>query len=147
VVFATGLMWSIAVIIFKPISLNYPFVTVAAYENFGAAVGGLVIYFTIPLIREKFHESLRANKQAIIIVLVNEGLYIVSKYVHYLAFSLGPVALVSVIGSTQVFFGIVIGIGLTKLFPKIFEEDLTKKTLISKFSWSAIMLLGLWFLG
>ena len=145
-ILGAGLLWSIGIIIFKPISQEHALITVVAFESWGLGIGGLIIYLAIPIIRNQFHESIRSNQGVLLFVLFNESLSVGAKLIGFLAFSLGPVALVSVLGSTQVFFGIILGVILTKFLPKIFNEDLSRATLTSKFSWSAIMLLGLWFI-
>ncbi len=145
-ILVAGLMWSIGVIIFKPISQEYPLITVAAFESFGLGLGGVIYYLTAPLVRKQFQESLQTNRNALLLVLFNESISVGAKLIGFLAFSLGPVALVSVIGSTQIFFGIVLGVILTKFMPKFISEDLSRVALSSKLAWSAIMLLGLWFI-
>lgn len=145
-ILAAGLMWSIGVIIFKPISQEFPLITLAAYESWGIFLGGLILYATTPIVRYHFRKNIGAGGRVFSFVLFNESLSVGAKLIGYLAFSLGPVALVSSLGGTQVLFGIFLGIVLTKFFPNLILEDLRNSTLKSKLGWSAIMLTGLWFI-
>jgi hypothetical protein len=60
-----------------------------------------------------------------------------------MAFTLAPVAIVSIIGSTQVFFGLLYGTVLTILFPKLFKENISKQTLVRKLILAIIAFTGI----
>lgn len=95
-----------------------------------------------------FHESFRSvGKVTLGVMFFNEILFIISKAFTFLAISLGPVALVGVLGGTQVFYGFLYGILLTLLFPKIFQEDISKNEIVKKLLFAVILFIGIWFIG
>jgi hypothetical protein len=75
---------------------------------------------------------------------LNEGLFVLAKALTFYAYSIGPTALVSIIGSTQVFFGILYGGILSLIAAHVFQEDVTKKGLARKFTFAIILFIGIW---
>ena len=61
----------------------------------------------------------------------------------FYAISLGPIALVSVLGSASVFFAILLGWILTLFWPKVFNEDVSKQGLFKKVALSILAFLGI----
>jgi len=59
----------------------------------------------------------------------------------------GPVSLVSVVGSTQIAFLFVMTLMLSRFFPKILKERADKKTLLTKTTAIALMVIGLFLLN
>lgn len=126
-------MWALAGVLIKFTINATSFTKILPYESWGIGIGGLVLFILFPGIRKAFLKSLKTLKKPTIgIVVSNEVVFVTAKAVTFLAYSLGPVALVSVLGGTQVFFGIIYGTILTILFPKLFKEDIDKNTLIKK---------------
>jgi len=124
------------------------FSKILSYESWGLALGGLVLYLFFEHVRKAFRESFRSvGKKVLGIMFLNEGIFIIGKAVNFLAISLGSVALVSVLGSTMTFYGILYGIILTMLAPKIFKENLTKEAISKKILFSLILLLGIYLLS
>ena len=120
------------------------FPKILSYESWGIALGGLILVIFLPDIRSSFIKSTKElKKSAIAIVFISGIIFVIGKITGYYAFSLGPVALVSVIISTQVFYGIIYGLFLTLLFPSIFKEDISKQSLINKFIFMIILLIGI----
>lgn len=68
------------------------------------------------------------------LVFANETLFVIARLTGYFAVALGPVSLVSVAGSTQVFFGVAYGWLLNLVVPSIAEPfsilRVTKKLLL-----------------
>lgn len=124
------------------------FVPILAYESWGLVIGGTILYLGFENVRRAFHKSFReVGNTTLGIMFFNESLFVVSKAVTFLAISLGPVALVGVLGGTQVFYGFVYGIVLTLLFPRIFNEDTSKREVIKKAIFSSILFIGIWLLS
>ena len=144
VIMAGDLMWSVSAIIFDYVSVPEKFLTTASYEGWGIGLGGVALYLFIPKIREQFHAILKHHRRGAGFVLVNESFYILTKVVSLLAITLGPVSLVTVIGSTEIFFGLVLASLLSSIAPHIFKEDLSKKTLTKKAWLSLVLFAGLW---
>ncbi|MDB5169997.1 MAG: hypothetical protein JWN82_393 [Candidatus Saccharibacteria bacterium] len=124
------------------------FVPILAYESWGLVLGGIVLYLGFKNVRQAFWKSFRTvGNTTLAIMFLNESLFVVSKAITFLAISMGPVALVGVLGGTQVFYGFLYGIVLTLLFPTIFHEDIAKYDIIKKAVFSALLFLGVWFIS
>jgi len=74
----------------------------------------------------------------------NELIFVIAKSITFFAYSIGTASLVSVVGSTQVFFGVVYGCLLTIFFPKIIKEDISKEELLKKVIAAVVLFVGLW---
>ena len=140
-------MWSVGAVLFKFVVDQNSFVKVVSYESWGIALGGLILFLFFKNIREPFLDTFKTvKKKAIFFIFVNEGIFVIARLLTFLAVSLGPLALVSVIGSTSVFFGVIFGTVLTILLPNVFREDLSKSGLIKKFSFAALAFMGIYFI-
>jgi len=103
------------------------------------------LYSIFPVIRSAFHESLRTvRKTGLSIIFFNEGLFVLAKALTYYAYSIGPTAIVSIIGSTEVFFGIFYGGILSLIADHIFQENATVKGVARKFILAMILFIGIW---
>jgi drug/metabolite transporter (DMT)-like permease len=143
-ILSVDFLWSITAILAKFTIEANSFQSVLAYESWGIGLGGILLYAGFPSIRKAFHKNLKTIKKRIIgVMFLNEGIFVIAKTLTFLAYSLGPTALVSVIGSSTVFYGILYGWILTLIAPKIFQEDVSKQGLIRKFALSIILLLGI----
>ena len=140
----SDLCWTAAYIIFKFVSGNNDFVSLLAYESAGWTIGGAIVFILWREARTAFFETTRTvSKSTLAIIALNESIYILAKLLVYLAIALGTVSIVSVLGSTQVFFAIATGWILTLIAPKIFKEDITAKGLLTKFFLGIIVLVGI----
>lgn len=127
------LVWSLAFIFIKLASQDVSLTTLLIYESIGAVIGGILLLLTLPAIRKSFIKTIRVLKPLDLgLIIFNETLYLGGKALTYMAVALGPVALVSILGSTQIFYGILIGAILTFILPKVFKEDLTKEGFVKK---------------
>lgn len=141
-------MISAANVLFKFVSGEYSFATLTAYSNWGLALGGLALYLAVPSIREAFNHNLRTVPRLTIgLVFLNESMFVVGRLLSLLAIKLGPVSLVSVIGGTQVFFGILLGWLLTVVAPGVFAEDIKPASLLRKGGLATLVVLGVVLVG
>lgn len=141
-------LWSFSYIIFKFAVDADSFVKVFSYESWGIGLGGLALYKLFPSIRLAFQKtSKKINRKILSIVAFNEGLYLIGKFFTYFAIVLGPVALVDVVGGTQVLFAVVYGWILTLLAPKIFKENISTKGLLKSSFMALIAFIGIWLLS
>lgn len=123
------------------------FSKILSYESFGIAIGGLLVFLFIPSIRKSFILNAKQLKKTTLkIIFINECVFLLAKSLGFYALVLGPVALVTVLGGTQAFFAIILGFILTKLFPKLFKEDISKEGLIKKAAFAALIIIGIIFL-
>jgi drug/metabolite transporter (DMT)-like permease len=138
-----NMMFAIAGVLAKFVMNETSFSAVLSYESFGIGLGGLIILIFSKKIRKEFLESKISWKQKSYVGL-NETIYVLAKTCTFYAFSLGPVALVSVIGSIQPFIAVAMGWLLTILNPKIFKENISKKSLTVKFIAALVIIFGIY---
>lgn len=144
----SNLLWSIAAVLLKFTINTDGLLTVIAYESWGVALGGALSLVLFRHIRESFIDHVkRLRKGTASAVVGNEILSLIAKWVTFLAFSLGPVALVDVIAGVQVFYGIALGWVLTLLFPAVFREDTSRKRIILKITAAATLFYGIYLLA
>lgn len=141
----TDFLWASAYTLFKFVADTNSFNKIISYESWGIGLGGLILYFLFPSIKKAFvNTNRRIKKRVFGLIIINEGFFLASRLLTYLAISMGPVALVNVVGGTQVLFAILYGLILTLIAPKIFQEDITKGGLSKKIVLASLVLLGLW---
>lgn len=132
-IFLADVLWSLSYILIKFASVSVNFPSLVMYESVGVILGVLSLLIFIMPIKRAFQKTIiKIRKPILVLVLLNEALFLIGKIITYLAVTIGPAALISVLGSTQIFYGIILGIGLTLLLPKVFKENLSKYDLIKK---------------
>jgi uncharacterized membrane protein len=137
-------LWSLSVVLFKFIVSDGHFEQFLSYESWGFALGGLLIFVFVRPVRDAFLSSLRIiPRQALAIIAVNETIFLCAKLLTLAAVALGPTALVSVLGGTQVFFGIVAGWVLTVLAPSVYREEIARGDLIRKGAVALVLFVGI----
>jgi transporter family protein len=126
------------------INLN-SFTKVLSYESWGISIGGVILYLVAPKIRRAFHKSLKTlHPRTIAVLFFNETVFVIGKVVQFIAFSLGSAVLVNVVGTTEVFYGILYGWILTIISPKVFKEDIGKEGLLRKAFSALVLFIGVW---
>lgn len=137
-------MWAIAAILVSMAIHANSFGKILSYESWGLGLGGLLLYIIFKDIRNSFNTSIiTVRKIALIIMFLNEAIFVFAKGITFYAYSIGPTALVSIIGSTQIFFAIVYGTLLSIIAPTIFREDTTRSGLLTKASLAVLMFFGI----
>lgn len=117
---------------------------VTAYTSFGYWIGGMTLFVLVPPVRHSFTRLLSSTGLKAIASLSGvESIFVIRQFVVFTALTLGPVSLVSVIGSLNVFFAIIFGWILTLWQPHIFKEDISRTNLIRKFAWAAVAFIGI----
>lgn len=141
----TDFLWASAFVLFKFVIETNSFIKVISYEGFGMGVGGFILYYVFPSIRNAFEKtSEKVGSRIFWFIIINEGIFLISRFLTYLAISKGPVALVDVVGGTQVIFAVFYGLILTMIAPKIFKENISKEGLVKKVAMSVLILVGLY---
>jgi len=136
--------WASSSVLFKFVIDTNSFVKVVSYESWGMAIGGLILYVALPSIRNAFNHTNRSiSKKALAVIFINEGVFVASRLFTFLALVTGAVTLVTVLGSTSVFFGILYGLLLMLIAPKIFRESTNRKELVKKLIFAAIVFIGI----
>ncbi|MFA6973827.1 MAG: EamA family transporter [Parcubacteria group bacterium] len=138
-------MLAVSAVLIKFTINNNSFLGILCYESLGIGFGGACLYFGFSSVRSSFKKSyLLIGRNVFLILLLNEGFYVFAKGLMFYAFSIGPTALVSAVGSTQVFFGFFFGAVLTFFLPTIFKEDIRRKELFRKTIAACVMVFGIW---
>jgi drug/metabolite transporter (DMT)-like permease len=130
-------------VLYKFVVEDHRFLDTVAYEAMGNGLGGIMLFVFSGTIRNAFLTTLRVmRRRALGIIFVNEGFVQIAKSTGLRAVSLGPVALVRVIGSTQVFTGILIGWLLTVMVSSVYHEDISQQNLTRKLGLATVMFGG-----
>lgn len=147
-IIAADLLFAMGAVIIKYTVDLEGFVPILAYMNWGIAVGAALLFLAFRRIRQAFIRPLKnVGLSTMIVMFLNESLATFSQAISFLAISLGPVALVGVLGGTQVFYAILYGVTLTLLFPHIFRENTSKKDVLGNVAMSIILFTGIWSIG
>jgi drug/metabolite transporter (DMT)-like permease len=138
----TNLFWALPSILFKYASQSTSFWKLANYESWGFFIGGLLL-LVVKSMRDAFLLHVRSvSKSTIGVVATNEVVYLLARLINYYAMTIGIVALVSVLGSTQVIWGLLFGLVLGTLAPAIFKEDISKSGLTKKLVFTSTLIAG-----
>jgi bacterial/archaeal transporter family protein len=141
-------LFAVSAIIVKSTNNIDNFVPILAYSSWGFALGSLVLFLVFKKVRFGFLKTFRmVGKTTLAAMFLNDSLAAFSQSITFLAITLGPVALVGVLGGTQVFYGIFFGVLLTLTLPKLFHEDIAKKDIAIKLAMSFILFGGVWLIG
>ncbi len=139
-----NVFFALASIVVAYTSDSVAFMPLLALESWGIAIGGAMLLLLVRQVRTAFINSFKTvGRQTLRIVFFNEGLFIFVKALSYFAITLGPVSLVNVLGGTQVFYGFMAGVLLSRTYPKYFKEDLGRRELIFKLCFSMVLFGGI----
>jgi drug/metabolite transporter (DMT)-like permease len=117
--------------------------SVTAHASLGYFLGGLALLAFVPPVRNAFLSQFKQTPLKAIFALSSvEAIFAIRMFIFYLALSLGPASLVTVVGSLNVFFAILFGWILTLWRPQIFKEDIRLKSLAQKAVWAALAFAG-----
>lgn len=143
-----NVLFAVAAVTIKFTSGLNDLVPILVYESWGIAIGGVALLLLVRSVRKAFLQSFwTVGKQTLVIMFMNEVLFIVTKAMTFLAITMAPVALVTVLAGTAVFYGFFIGAILTVFVPKIFKEDISRYALIKNGALSVILFAGVWLVG
>lgn len=141
----SDLFWALALVLFKFVTETNSFAKIVSFEGWGIGLGGMILYQFFPSVKKAFLKTNKKLKKRVLgIIFINESFYLLGRLLTYFAISLAPVALVSVVGGTQIFFAILCGFILTIVAPKIFQEDISSEGLFKKIVLGGLVLFGLW---
>lgn len=144
---AHSALFALYTVFFKLVSLDDGFWTGAFWEAIGLIISGL-IFFAVKSYRQEFFQVFKENTKAILgLNLANESITILGNWITMFAALLAPVALVSLIAGYQPLFVFIIGIIITVFWPKIAQEDISRRALIQKGVAIFIVILGTYFLS
>jgi len=81
-------------------------------------------------------------KKAVIIMIIGQTAGVLGVVLQQYAIKLGNVILVTALNGTQFFFLLLLVLVLAKFFPRILQEDVSRKSMLKKLLWSAILFIG-----
>ncbi len=137
------LLIAISDVVFKFVAKKTAYLPTQFYEySSGVIAGTLLLLFHGPG-REAFLAMMRRFKKLAIAAstfneVLNLGAVVSMRYAMFLA----PIAVVQAVMSTQSVYLLVLGVGLTFIFPKYIRENISKKHLIQKIIAVLIMVGG-----
>lgn len=130
-------------VLFKFVAQDVGFWQASFWEYAGLFISGLFIFVFIKSYRLGFLQMLQnGGKKIIIINFSSEFLTIIGNLLTNFALLLAPVTLVYLVSTFQPVFVLFFVVIATIFFPKIFKEDISKRTLIPKIFALAIMIFG-----
>lgn len=121
------------------------FPTAMFWMSLGMAITALVCYIVLPSFRKELHDTMQENRKSKTTIALNisnevfNALGLVA--VMYASLKI-QIAQVYAVGSLQYLYVFLIGVIGTLLLPKIFNENLSKASLIPKIIAIALMILG-----
>lgn len=143
-VICADLMWAVSSVLLKYLVTENAFWKIFIYQSWGAGLGGFLLFCAVPYMRRAFLSSFRVvNIPVLGLILLNESVFITGKLSNILALSKGAATLVTVLGSTQVFFGIIYGRVLTKAVPQVYREDVSRRGLVHEMILATGMFIGI----
>ncbi len=129
----SSFFYAVNTLLFKAFATNTPFWTTSFYEYLGFACVALFLFLIIRSYRVEFLRVLHENKGHILLINgVNEIINIVGKITFNAVSLVMPVTIVWIFAGFQPIFVLLYGVLLTFLFPKLIQENITKKVLIQK---------------
>lgn len=147
-IMASNILWSCGAILFKYTAPSNDFISTLGLEGIGIGIGALIAYLCNANLRKAFHKTIpNVSLPVLGLLTLNEILSLTGKWLVFWAVLLGPVALVDVVVSVQVFYAIAAGWVLTYFFPQIFKEDLSKNTLILKIASAITLMIGVFLIA
>ncbi len=143
-ILGSDLLWALSGVLMKFATSVNDIQTVLVYESFGLSLGATILFIFVSSMRKAFLANIKTiDKSTLGVLMGNEIVYVCAKSFTYFAYSLGPAAIVGVLGNTQVFFGLIYGYILTQLAPKVFREDMDSLSLTKKFVFTSILFIGI----
>ena len=140
-----SILYAVWFILERFVNATHDFNQTTFWSNVSLIIVGIFIYIFFKSFRKSFNKMLKTNGPKIISLnLINELLNSFGGVLSTFAGTMASVALVSFASqSVQPFAVMIIGIIITKLFPKIAKENVSKKETIKRVIAIAICIIGL----
>lgn len=107
----------------------------------------VLVFGKIKELKEIFHtpksDSGATFKYAAVVMIIGQTAGVLGVVLQQYAIKLGNVILVSALNGTQFFFLLILVLWLAKFFPKVLAEDVSRKSFLKKFIWSAVLFIGI----
>jgi len=140
---AMALLMALGGVMFKFVASSNNFWLSNFWESVGFALFGTAIFIIRKKDREAFYDSVRLHKLKITLsVLLSEIITLGGNLTLNFAFLLAPIALIRTVEGYQAVFALIIGIAITKMFPKILQEKMHWKHMVPKILTIIVVLIG-----
>ncbi len=147
-IMASNVFWSCAAILYKSTAESNDLLSTLGVEGMGIGLGACIAFTCDKSVRNAFLTTIpKVSPSVFALLTLNEIMSLAAKWIVFLAVLLGPVALVDVVVSVQIFYAIITGWLLTKIFPKIFKEDISRKGLTLKLLAGLTLMLGIYLIA
>ena len=144
---AAGIMLDVYYLLEKYVYQNQPFWNGFLWIRLGSFIGALTI-LAVPRYRKAFIQMKdKLNFKSFRLILSGELLNLVALVSIGFALSLGSVSLVASLTNFQSLFLLIYVLILSKFFPKLYKENVSKKIIAIKLLAIALLILGLYFIG
>lgn len=133
-------------VVFKDVDESLPFILSMFWNQIGMILFGAA-FFTVPTFRQSFISVVQKNSRSVLgLNIAEQILEIAGVVAANFAVLLAPAAMVILVEySFQPLFVFLFGILFTILFPKLVQEDISKRVLLQKIVAITIMTIGLVF--
>lgn len=139
----SSFLFAINFLLFKFFAIKAHFWVTSFWEYIGFAVFASLLLVFIKPYRDEFFKVMKTNKVSILTINgINEVVNIIAKVAFNFASLLAPITLIWIVNGLQPFFVFVFGTLLTLVFPKISQENITKKVIIQKIFAIIVMFAG-----
>lgn len=144
----SSLLFAINFLFFKYFAINTHFWVTSFWEYVGFAIFASLLLIFIKSYRNEFFKVIKSNSLSVLSINgINEVLNIVAKASLNFASLLAPLTLIWIVNGFQPFFVFIYGVILTLFFPKISQENISKKVLFQKLLAILIMFVGAFFVN
>ncbi|MFH0831153.1 MAG: EamA family transporter [Parcubacteria group bacterium] len=141
-------LFALNFVLFKNFAIETTFWVTSFWEYLGFTLFGLLALALIKPYRREFLLVFNQNKTTVLTVnIINEAIGLAAKATFNFVTLLAPIALVSFLGGLQPLFVLVIGTGLTILFPKLSREKIDVGHMGQKVVAIGVIILGVWLLN
>ena len=106
----SSFLFALSVVLYKFGVQEIPFWNTLPYEGFGIALGALSIWLYKNNKKLFLKETKNFSKKVFVIMSINEGVYLLSRYTGYFALSLVSASIVNVLGGFQSLFVLIYGV-------------------------------------
>lgn len=135
-------MYAGMLILIRSVIRTEDFWVTMGYQMVGSALGATILLGIVGV--NRFKKATKNLFSIIGIISVNNGIAITAQLSEGFALSLATTSLVSVVGGIQPLFLILIGYFLTRSYPHIIKEDISRRMLQKKIIIMCALLLGLY---
>lgn len=129
----SSLLYAVYFLLFNITTVDNSFNVMTFWYQMALAINGLLLVLFIKSFRKAFIDLIMNNtKKVLKFNLLNEVLNLIANiFVNY-AITVAPLALVLTLNGFQPFFVFLIGLVGTMLLPKVFNENISKRSVIHK---------------